>query len=147
MSDTQLSSRQIQAVVLIIVMLMGSMIAFALIALPSTDDPVGSRRFGVGSGMIAALAAVWLAKLTVDAVRDRRQGIERGPARASGRFHMWFGAVVALGGIACSVMTHFSAVAAGGGVWTLYYGMILWGAIQMFTGYRRRRVDSDTDAA
>ena len=81
----------------------------------------------------------------VDAVRDRRRGIERGPAKVSGRFNVFFGALVAVGGITCSALTYFSAVAAGGGMWTLYCGMILWGIMQMFVGYRKLTVRQHED--
>jgi hypothetical protein len=137
MRQTQLSSRQILAVVLVVVIFMGGLFAYVFTVLPSNADPVGSRRVAVVSGVVAALAAVWFAKLMADAVRDRRRGIERGPARVGGRFNLFFGAAVAAGGITCSALTYFSAVAAGRGMWTLYYGLILWGVIQMFIGYRK----------
>jgi hypothetical protein len=137
MRETELSSRQIQAVVLVFVMLMAGLLAYVFAVVPSNNEPVGSRRDAVVSGMIAALAAIWFIKLMVDAVRDRRRGIERGPAQVTGRFNLIFGALVAVGGIACSAITYFSAVATGGGMWTLYYGMILWGIVQMFLGTQK----------
>jgi 4-hydroxybenzoate polyprenyltransferase len=139
MRETQLSSRQIQAVVLVFVILMGSLFAYVSVVLPSNVDPVGSRQLGLVSAIVAALAAVWFIKLMVDAVRDRREGTKRGPAQVSGRFNVVFGALVAVGGITCSAITYFSAVAAGGGIWTLYYGMILWGIVQMFRGFLKLR--------
>jgi hypothetical protein len=137
MPETQLTGRQIQAVVLVIVILIGGLFAYVFTVLPSNADPVGSRRVAVVSAIIAVLATVWFVKLMADSVRDRRRGIERGPARVSGRFNIFFGALVALGGITCSALTYFSAVEAGGGIWTLYYGMIGWGIIQMFLGFRK----------
>ena len=139
MRETQLSGRQIQAVVVAIVALMGSMLAYVFTVLPSTADPVGSRRVALASAIIAGLATVWFAKLMVDALRDRRRGIDRGPAKVTGKFDLVFGGAVALGGIACSALTYWSATAAGGGIWTLYYGMILWGVTQMFLGYLKLR--------
>lgn len=143
MPETQLSSRQITAVVLVVVILMGGMFAYVFTVLPSNADPVGSRRVALVSGIIAALATVWFVKLLVDAVRDRRRGIERGPAKVSGWFHVFFGALVALGGITCSVLAYQSAVAAGGGMWTLYSGMMLWGVIQMVLGYGKLKTRKD----
>jgi hypothetical protein len=137
MPEAQLSSRQILAVVLVIVILMGGMLAYVFTVHPSHNDPGGSRRDAVVSGVVTTLAAIWFIKLMVNAVRDRRRGIERGPAKVSGRFNIIFGALVAVGGITCSAMTYFSAVATGGGIWTLYYGMILWGIVQMFLGFRK----------
>lgn len=137
MRETQLSCRQIQAVVLVVVILMCGMFTYVFTVLPSNSDPVGSRRVALVSATIAVLAAVWFVKLMADAVRDRRLGINRGPAKVGGRFDIIFGALVAAGGITCSALTYFSAVAAGGGLWTLYYGMVLWGLIQMFVGYRK----------
>ncbi len=134
MRETQLSSRQIFAVVLVVVIFMGGMMAYVFTVLPSNADPVGSRRVALVSGIIAALAAVWFVKLMVDAVGDRRRGIDRGPAKVSGRFHIVFGALVVAGGITCSALTYFSASASGGGIWTLYYGMILWGLVQIGVG-------------
>jgi membrane protein CcdC involved in cytochrome C biogenesis len=139
MRETQLSARQIQAVVLATVALMGGMLAYVFTVLPSTADPAGSRRDALAAGIIAGLAAVWFAKLMIDAISDRRRGIERGPAKVTGRFGICFGAAVALGGITCSALTYWSAAAAGGGIWTLYYGMVLWGGIQMLIGYRKLR--------
>jgi O-antigen/teichoic acid export membrane protein len=139
MPETQLSSRQIHAVVLVIVILMGGLGAYVFTVSPSNADPVGSRRSAVVGALVAALAAIWLIKLMADAVRDRRRAIKRGPAQVSGRFNIIFGALVAVGGITCSTMTYFSAVAAGGGIWTLYYGMILWGIIQVFHGFPKLR--------
>jgi hypothetical protein len=139
MRETQPSSRQIQAVVLVVVIFMSGMLAYVFTVFPTTADPVGSRRVVIVSAIIAVLSSVWFAKLMVDAVRDRKRGIEHGPARVGGRFNILFGALVATGGITCSALTYFSAVAAGGGIWTLYDGMILWGIIQMYLGYRRLR--------
>ena len=137
MRETELSGRQIRAVVLVIVIIACGFMSYVFIAIPTQDDLVGSRRSAIVSGMIAAMATVWFSKLMVDAVRDRRRGIERGPARVSGWFDLCFGAVVALGGITCTALTYWSAAAAGGGMWTLYYGMIAWGVGQMFVGYWR----------
>ncbi len=137
MRETKLSRRQIEAVVLVIVILMGGLLAYVFTVLPSNGDPVGSSRVAVVSGIISMLAVVWFVKLMADTMRDRRLGIKRGAAAVSGRFNIIFGALVAVGGITCSSLTYFSAVTAGGGVWTLYYGMILWGIIQMFRGYRK----------
>ena len=145
MRETQLSGRQIQAVVVVVVALLGGMFAYVFTVLPSNADPIGSRRVAIASGLIAGLATVWFAKLMVDTARDRRHGIERGPAKVSGRFGMFFGAAIALGGVTCSALTYWSASAAGGGVWTLYYGMIVWGLIQMFIGYRRTRAGRTPD--
>ena len=147
MRETQLSSRQIQAIILIFVILMGGMFAYIFTVLPSNDDLVGSQRVAVVSGIIALLAAVWFSKLLLDAVRDRQRGIERGPARMSRRFHIWFGATAALAGVTCSASAYLSAVSDGGGVWTLYHGFILWGVTQMFVGYRRKDDDSNTKAS
>jgi len=91
MLDGQLSARQIQAIVLGAVSLMGGMLAYVFVAIPSEGDPVGSRRVVLVSVIIAILAAVWFAKLMVDAVRDRRRGVERGPAKVGGRFNIIFG--------------------------------------------------------
>ncbi len=55
--------------------------------------------------------------------------LPRGPAKVSGRFDLYFGAAIALAGITCSGLTYWSATAADGGIWTLYYGMIAWGLI------------------
>ncbi|MDB5318943.1 MAG: hypothetical protein JWN40_574 [Phycisphaerales bacterium] len=146
MRETQLSGRQIQMIVLVIVILMSGFMAYVFTVLPSNDDPVGSRQFAVGPGIIAALATVWFVKLVVDAVRDKRRGIARGPAKVSGWFDVVFGAAVAVGGIICSALTYFSAVTAGGGIWTLYYGMIAWGFIQMFVGWRKLELEKDQRA-
>src|SRR5688572_11226805 len=129
MPETQLSGRQIRMVVLVVVMLMGGLLAYVFTVLPTNNDPVGSRRAAIGAGVIAAVAGVWFAKLVFDAVRERRRGIERGPAKVGGWFDVWFGAAVAAGGVGCSALTYHSADPAGGGVWTLYYGMIAWGII------------------
>lgn len=80
MRETQLSGRQILMVVLAFVIFMGGLFAYVFTVLPSTRDPEGSRRFAIGSAVVTALAVVWFVKLCVDAVRDRRRGIERGPA-------------------------------------------------------------------
>jgi len=140
MRETQLSGRQIKMVVLVVVAGMGGFMAYVFTILPSNADPIGSRRSAIASGIIAALATVWFAKLVIDAVRDRRRGIDRGPAKVSGWFDVYFGAAVAAGGITCSGLTYWSAVAAGGGMWTLYYGMIAWGIIQMLIGWRKTRL-------
>ena len=137
MRETQLSRRQIEAVVLVCIILMGGLLAYVFTVLPSNADPVGSNRVAVVSGIISLLAVVWFVKLMADTVRDRRLGIRRGAAAVGGRFNIIFGALVAVGGITCSALTYFSAVTAGGGIWTFYYGMILWGIIQMFRGYRQ----------
>src|SRR4051812_7322568 len=137
MRETQLTGRQIQAVVLVIVILMGGMFIYVFTVLRSTNDAAGSRRSVVVLAVIGVLAIVWFVKLMIDSFRDRRRGIERGPAKVTGRFNVIFGALVALGGIICSALTYFSASAAGGGFWTLFYGMILWGMVQMFVGYRK----------
>jgi hypothetical protein len=137
MRETQLSARQIGMVLLIVVMFMGGMMGYVEAALPSTSDPVGSKRTAIVCVVIAVLAAVWFGKLVRNAIRDKRRGVERGPAKVSGRFNVWFGAAVAAGGIACSALTYWSAAGAGGGIWTLYYGMILWGVIQMLIGWKR----------
>ena len=137
MPETQLSVRQIKAVVLVFVILFGGMMAYVFAAFPTYSDPVGSRRAALVSGIIAALATIWFVKLMVDAVRDRKRGTEHAPAQVGGRFNLVFGALVTAGGMTCSALTYFSAVAAGGGIWTLYYGMILWGIAQMFFGFRQ----------
>ena len=131
---------------MVVVALMGGLLAYVFTALPSNADPVGSRRVAVVSGIVAALAAVWFFKLMVDAVRDRRRGVDHGPAKVTGRFDMLFGAAVALGGITCSGLTYWSATAAGGGIWTLYYGMVAWGLIQMFIGYRKAHAGRTSEA-
>ena len=135
MSDTHLSRRQIQATLLALVAFMGVTFCYTFIESPTTSDPVGSRRFAVISGLIGGLAIAWFVKLMIDAVRDWRSGVKRGPAKVTGRFNIIFGAVVAIGGITCSAITYWSAAEAGGGIWTLYYGMILWGLVQAFIGY------------
>ena len=84
MRETQLSGRQIKMVVLVVVAGMGGFMAYVFTILPSNADPIGSRRSAIASGIIAALATVWFAKLVIDAVRDRRRGIDRGPAKVSG---------------------------------------------------------------
>ena len=137
MGETQLSSRQIGMVILIIVMFMGGLMGYVEFAIPSTNDPVGSRRTVIVCVVITCLAAVWFGKLVGNAIQDKRRGIERGPAKVSGRFNLWFGAAVAAGGIVCSALTYWSAASAGGGIWTLYYGMILWGVIQMGMAWKR----------
>jgi len=137
MRESQLSGRQILMVVLVVVILMSGFMAYVFIVLPSNDDPVGSRRSAMGSGIVAGLASVWFLKLVIDAVRDKRRGIERGPAKVSGWFDIFFGVLAAGGGIVCSVVTYSSAVSAGGGIWTLYYGMIGWGLVQAFLGWRK----------
>jgi hypothetical protein len=58
-------------------------------------------------------------------------------------FGIWFGATVAAGGIVCSAMTYWSAVASGDGMWTLYYGIIAWGVVQMLVGWVKRRRQSN----
>lgn len=135
MEETNLSGRQIVMVILAFVVVAGAMIAYVMIALPSTTDPAGSRRAAMVCGFIATLAAIWFVKLSIDAVRDKRRGISRGPAKVSGWFNVWFGVAVTLGGVVASVLTYRSAVS-GGGMWTLYYGMILWGLVQSLLGVR-----------
>lgn len=135
MPETQLSRRQILMVLLALVIFGGGLMAYVLVVLPSNDHPADSRREAVISGLIAVFALVWFCKLMVDAVRDWRHGIKAVSVKPSGRFNLWFGSVVVTGGIACSVLTYQSAVAAGGGVWTFYYGMIAWGIIQMLRGW------------
>lgn len=137
MEGTELTRRQIQMTVLVTVAFLGGVLAYVFTILPSTRDPVGSRRTAIVCGLVAAFAVVWLVKLSVDAVRDRRRGVALGPAKVSGRFDVIFGAAVAIGGITCSALTYWSATVAGGGVWTLYYGLIAWGLVQMFIGFRR----------
>jgi len=139
MPETQLSVRQIKAVVLVFVIFFGGMMAYAFAAFPSYADPVGSRRAALVCGIIAALATIWFIKLMVDAVRDRKRGTEHAAAQIGGRFNIVFGALVAAGGITCSALTYFAAVASGDGIWTLYYGMILWGLGQMIIGFRQLR--------
>jgi hypothetical protein len=143
MQQTQLTGRQIQMVVLVFVTFMCALMAYVFTVLPTENDLVGSKRSAVVSGMIAGLAALWFAKLIVDAMRDRRRGIDRGPATVSPWFDIWFGATVAAGGIVCSALTFWSAAAAGGGMWTLYYGMIAWGVVQMLVGWVKRRRQSN----
>jgi hypothetical protein len=137
MRQTKLSGRQIQAVVLVFVIFMGGMFAYVSTVLPSSSDPVGSRRTALVSGIVAALATVWFVKLMIDSVQDRRRGISNSPAKVSGKFNIYFGAAVVLGGIICSALTYWSAITAGGGIWTIYYGMIGWGLAQMFIGYMK----------
>jgi hypothetical protein len=133
----QLSARQIGMVLLGFVIFCGVGLAFLFTAEPTINDPVGSRQVALVSGIIAILATVWFGKLVRNAIQDKRRGVKRGPAKVSGRFNVWFGAAVAAGGIACSALTYWSAASAGGGIWTLYYGMILWGVIQMLIGWKR----------
>jgi hypothetical protein len=124
-------------VLLIFVMFSGGFMAYVFTTMPTINDPVGSRRAALVSGIIAILATVWFGKLVRNAIQDKRRGVKRGPAKVSGRFNVWFGAAVAAGGIACSALTYWSAASAGGGIWTLYYGMILWGVIQMLIGWKK----------
>ena len=137
MNGTHLTWRQGLMVVLVFVMFFGALFAYAFTAFPSNNEPVASRRIAIGSGVAAALAAVWFAKLLADSIRDRRRGIVRAPAKIGGRFHLWFGAATAAAGVAGSVLTYNNAVAAGGGTWTLYTGLIAWGVIHMFIGWRK----------
>jgi hypothetical protein len=137
--ETQLSGRQIVMVVLVVVIFMGAMMAYVFVVLPSNIDPIGSRHTAVAWGLIATFAAIWFVKLAVDSARDRRQGIVRGPAKVTGRFNILFGGAVTLGGIICSALTYWTAVSAGSGICTLYYGMIAWGIAQMLFGWWRIR--------
>ena len=137
MNGTHLSARQILMVVLVFVIFMGALFAYVFTAFPSNNEPVASRRFAIGSGIVATLATLWFAKLVADSIRDRRRGIVRAPAKIGGRFHLWFGAATAAGGAIGTVLTYQNAVAAGGGTWTLYYGLIAWGLIHLFIGWRK----------
>lgn len=145
MRETQLSSRQIQAIILIFVILMSGMAAYTFTDLRSDDD-LESRQVAVLCGTIALLSGVWFVKLMLDAIRDRQRGIKRGPARMGRRFHMWFGAAAALAGVACYALAYSSPVADGGGNKTLSRGFILWGLTQMFVGYTKKD-DSNTRAS
>ena len=136
---TELSARQILMVVLCFVILFGGMMGTVFIMIPTTNDPVGSRNAAVVSILIAALATIWFVKLCVDAIRDRRRGVVREAAKVGGWFHVWFGLIAVIGGIACSFLTLETARMAGGGIWTLYYGMIGWGVLQTIYGWNLLR--------
>ena len=136
---TELSTRQILMVVLCFVILFGGMIGAVFIMTPSINNPVGSRNSAIAGIAVAVLASVWFVKLCVDSIRDRRRGVTRGPAKVSGWFHVWFGLIAALGGIACSFLTLDAARMVGGGVWTFYYGMIGWGMLQTIYGWTMLR--------
>ena len=97
MAGTNLTRRQIQMTILVVIMFMGGLLAYVFIVLPSNDDPVGSRRVAIVSGTIATLATAWFLKLIVDVVHDRKQGVHRGPAKVSRWFDIIFGAAVATG--------------------------------------------------
>ena len=142
---TELTARQILMVVLCFVILFGGMMGTVFILIPTTNDPVGSRNWAIAFIAAAVLATIWFVKLCLDAVRDRRRGVTRGPAKVGGRFHIGFGLIAAAGGVACSLLTLDAARMAGGGVWTFYYGMIGWGVLQMIYGWtvlRREREEA-----
>jgi hypothetical protein len=144
MAETNLTGRQIWMVVLVIVMIMAGGMCAVFIALPSDNDPKGSRNTAVLCGIVAALSAIWFVRLTARALRDRRQGVQSEPAKVSGWFHVCFGVVIAGGGIACSALAFSNAAAEGAGTWTLYWGMILWGVVQTIRGlYQVRHPDEE----
>jgi hypothetical protein len=128
---------------------MGGLLGAVFIILPSVKEPEASRNIAIISIIVASLSAVWFVKLCIDAIRDKRRGVERGPAKVSGWFHVWFGLTTAVGGVVCSWLTLDAARLAGGGVWTFYYGMIVWGIGQMMYGgnmIRRQREQRVTAA-
>ena len=142
---TALTARQVLMVILCMVIFMCGMFATVFIMLPSYQDPQGSQNTAIVCIIIATLATIWFVKLCVDSIRDRRAGVVRGTAKVGGRFHVAFGLLAAIGGIACSWITYDAAGQAGGGVWTFYYGMIAWGLLEMFYGInqlRREREDA-----
>ena len=143
---TALTARQVLMVVLCFVMFIGGMLGTVFIMLPSYNETEASRNTAIGSIVIASLAFVWFVKLCFDAIRDKRRGILRAPAKIGGRFHIWFGLLAAVGGVACSWLTLDAARQSGGGYWTLYYGMIVWGTVQMLYGWNMLRRERD-DAA
>src|ERR671913_246464 len=132
---TDLTARQILMVVLCVLIFTGGMMGTVFIMIPTTNDPVGSRNAAVVSILIAGLSTIWFVKLCADAIRDRRRGVVRGAAKVGGWFHVWFGLIAVAGGIACSFLTLDAARMAGGGIWTLYYGIIGWGVLQTIYGW------------
>lgn len=126
-------------VVLAFVVLMSGGMAAVFIMVPAREGPTVTGWTIAVCGVIALLATMWFVRLVVTAVSDYRHGIHRGPAKVSGWFHVWFGAAVAVGGIVCTSLTYQSAVAAGGGTWTLFWGMIAWGTIEALIGFGKVR--------
>ncbi|HEV8290381.1 MAG TPA: hypothetical protein VGP94_00590 [Tepidisphaeraceae bacterium] len=131
---TQLTGRGIMIVILCFVILMGVIFLLPLFLSPDHARSASDRQFLIATGVITALAIVWLAWLIYRSIQDHRRGIERTPARVSGWFHVWFGAAVAVAGAVCSLLSYRNAVDPGQGIWTLYWGMIVWGLLQMAVG-------------
>src|ERR1700722_556876 len=77
---------------------------------------VGMRQVFALPGVITLLATTWLLWLTINAMRDRRRGIQRSAVKVSGWLHVWFGCIVALGGILCSALAYESVASEGGGM-------------------------------
>ena len=144
MEETNLTARGILMVALAVVVLIGAMIAAAFIVAPAHEGAAVNRQVIAVSLTLAGLALVWFIRLAVLAVGDRRRGTHREPARVGGWFHVCFGAAVAIGGIACSALTYQTA-GMDGGIWTLYWGMIAWGIVQVLIGVRKLR-HPDADA-
>ena len=134
---TELSGRQILMVVLCVLIFMGGMMGTVFIMLPSYTEPEASRNTAIVCIVVASLATIWFIKLCIDAIRDKRRGVERGPAKVGGWFHIWFGLLAVVGGLAW--LTLDTAQKSGGGVWTLYYGMIGWGMLQTIYGWNKLR--------
>ena len=143
MHETKLTLRAIFMVVLVFLMVMGGIIAAAFIVAPAREGPAVTRQVIGVSLTVAVLALVWFVWLAIQAVRERRTGVQSKPAKIGGWFHVCFGAIVALGGISCSALTYQTADL-NDGMWTLYWGMIAWGVIQLFVGvWKVRHADFD----
>jgi hypothetical protein len=131
---TQLTGRGIMIVLLCFVILMGGMFLLPFIVAPAQSRSASDRQFLIATATITTLAIVWLAWLIYRSIQDHRRGVERAPARVSGWFHVWFGAAVAAGGAVCSLLSYHNSADFGQGFWTLYWGMIIWGLLQMALG-------------
>src|SRR5213075_1547301 len=134
MSETQLTGRGIMIVILCVVILIsGGMLALFIYS-PGHDSPAVTRQTILTAAIITGLATAWLVWLIVRSIQDRRRGIDRAPAKVSGWFHVIFGAAVAAAGAACSLLSYRNHVDMGQGFWTFYWGMIVWGLLQMAVG-------------
>jgi hypothetical protein len=135
--DVELSGRQILMIVLGLVIFIGFGLGHIYAKEPPARDPEGSRRVVIACRVVGGLAALWFVKLGIDAVRDRRRGVVRGPAKVGGWFDVCLGLAATAGGVAGSALSY--ANAASGGEWTLYVGLIVWGVLQTSWGCDKLR--------
>jgi hypothetical protein len=130
---TQLTGRGILIVLLCFVILMGGMMLWIYSTSTRPSGPT-DRQVVLATAVVTGLAVVWLFWLIFRSIQDYRHGVERAPARVGGWFHVFFGAAVALVGAGCSLLSYRNAPDPGSGIWTLYWGMIVWGLVQMALG-------------